>query len=109
VQLRDSHVILKKGEVWLLNCLITPLSSASTHVNPEPARTRKLLLHQKEISHLIGSVERKGYTIVPTRMYWKKGLVKVDIALAKGKKTHDKRQAEKQRDWQREQSRLLKR
>ena len=104
----DSYVIIKKGEAWLLGAQIAPLLSASTHINPENQRTRKLLLNKKELLRLIGAVERKGYTIVPTFMYWKNGFVKLQIALAKGKKTHDKRQAVKDREWQRTQRRLLK-
>lgn len=104
----DSYVIIKQGEAWLLGAVISPLLSASTHINPENQRTRKLLLNKKELQKLIGAVERKGYTIVPLNMYWKNGFVKVQIALAKGKKTHDKRQAEKERDWQRTQRRLMK-
>jgi SsrA-binding protein len=104
----DSYVIIKQGEAWLLGAVISPLLSASTHISPENMRTRKLLLNKKELQKLIGAVERKGYTIVPLNMYWKNGFVKVQIALAKGKKTHDKRQAEKNRDWERTQRRLMK-
>jgi SsrA-binding protein len=104
----DSYVIIKGGEAWLLGAQIAPLLSASTHITPENQRTRKLLLHKKELLRLIGNVERKGYTIVPTLMYWKNGRVKVQIAIAKGKKLHDKRQAVKDREWQRTQRRLLK-
>lgn len=105
----DSYVIIKGGEAWLLNCVITPLLSASTHVTPENSRTRKLLLNKKELKRLIGAVERKGYTIVALTMYWKNSFVKVQIAIAKGKKLHDKRQTEKEKDWQREKARILKR
>jgi SsrA-binding protein len=108
VQLRDSYVILKDGEAWLLGCLITPLPTVSTHITPDPQRTRKLLLHNEELAKLIGAVERKGYTIVPTAMYWKKGRAKLEIALAKGKQAHDKRAAIKERDWNRDKQRLLK-
>lgn len=108
-QLRDSYVIVKNGEAFLLGSLITPLSTASTHVNPEQQRTRKLLLHREELNKLIGAVERKGQTVVPTSMYWKKGRAKLQIALAKGKKEFDKRDTEKNRDWQREKERLFKR
>jgi len=104
----DSYVIIKGGEAWLLGAQIAPLLSASTHIKPENQRTRKLLLNKKELRQLIGMVERKGYTIVPTYMYWKKGFVKLQIALAKGKKTHDKRQTAKDREWQRTQRRLIK-
>ena len=108
LQLRDSHVIIKNGEAWLLGALISPLPTASTHISPDPTRTRKLLLNKKELNKLIGAVERKGYTIVPLAMYWKHGLAKVDIGLAKGKQKHDKRASEKDRDWQRDKQRLLK-
>jgi SsrA-binding protein len=108
VQLRDSYVILKKGEAFLLGCHITPLLSASTHIQPDSSRTRKLLLHQKELNKLYGAVERKGYTIVALSLYWKHGLVKCEIGLAKGKKQHDKRQTIKDRDWQRQKERVMK-
>lgn len=107
--LSDSYVIIKKGEAWLLNAQITPLNSASTHVSPEVSRTRKLLLNKKELKRLIGAVERKGYTIVPLKMYWKNGLAKVAIAIGKGKKLFDKRETIKERDWQRNKQRILKR
>lgn len=106
-QLKESYVLLKDGEAFLFGCHISPLSSASTHVKPDPIRTRKLLLHKEEISRMIGSVEREGYTLIPLALYWKRGRVKVDIGLAKGKKAHDKRAAEKDRDWAREKQRLL--
>ncbi|MCC7412098.1 MAG: SsrA-binding protein SmpB [Gammaproteobacteria bacterium] len=108
VQLRDAYVILKNGEAWLLGATITPLPSASTHIEPDPQRTRKLLLHGDEIARLIGAVERKGYALVATAMYWKKGRAKLELALAKGKKAHDKRAATHDREWEREQRRLLK-
>jgi SsrA-binding protein len=106
-QLAESYVLLKGGEAWLLGMHITPLASASTHISTDPTRTRKLLLHRRELDRLIGAVERKGYTLVPLAMYWKKGLVKAEIALARGKHTHDKRATEKERDWKREKERLL--
>lgn len=106
-QLVDSYVIIKNGEAWLLGCLITPLLTASTHIHPEQTRTRKLLLHREELNKLIGAVERKGYTLVPLAMYWKRGRAKLEIGLAKGKKEHDKRATEKDRDWQREKQRIL--
>ena len=109
VQLRDSYVLLKKGEAWLLGSLITPLSSASTHINPEPDRTRKLLLNKSELKKLIGSVERKGYTIVALSLYWKRGRAKCEIGFAKGKKEYDKRETEKKRDWERQKERIMKR
>ncbi|MBP9721683.1 MAG: SsrA-binding protein SmpB [Gammaproteobacteria bacterium] len=102
IQLVDSHIILKNHEAFLIGALITPLLSASTHITPDDRRTRKLLLHHAEIAKLIGGVERKGYTLVPLSMYWKKNRVKVSIALVKGKKTHDKRATIKERDAQRE-------
>ena len=108
VQIRDSYILLKEGEAYLFGALITPLPTASTHISPEPQRTRKLLMHRREINKLIGLVERKGYAVVPTAMYWKKGRAKVEIALARGKQSHDKRQAEKDRDWHRQKQRLLK-
>ncbi len=107
-QIIDSYVIIKRGEAWLLNTLITPLLSSSTHIKPDDTRSRKLLLHKKELTTLIGHIERKGYTIIPTALYWKNNHIKVEIALAKGKKTHDKRAATKTRDWNREKQRLLK-
>jgi SsrA-binding protein len=108
VQLRDSYVLLKGGEAWLFGALISPLPSASTHVEPDPARSRKVLLHRPETNRLIGAVERKGYTAVATALYWKKGRAKVELGLAKGKKAHDKRAAVKEREWGREQQRVLK-
>jgi len=108
VQFGDSYVLLKNGEAFLFGCLITPLPSVSTHFTPDPTRTRRLLLHRREIDRLIGLVERQGHTVIPTAMYWKQGKVKVEIAVARGKKQHDKRQAEKEKDWQRHKSRILK-
>lgn len=108
VQLTESYVILKKGEAWLLGAHITPLKTASTHITPDPTRTRKLLLKKDELKKLIGAVERKGYTLVPVCLYWKRNIAKLEIALAKGKKTHDKRASVKERDWKREKARLLK-
>lgn len=108
IQFDQSYVLLKNGEAWLFGALITPLPTVSTHITPEPQRSRKLLLHRKEISKLIGSVERRGFTVVPLALYWQRNRVKVEIGLAKGKKLHDKRAAEKDRDWQRQKQRLLK-
>jgi SsrA-binding protein len=108
VQLRDSYVIIKDGEAWLLGALITPLPTASTHIQPDPQRTRKLLLHREELNKLIGAVERKGFALIPTAMYWKHGRAKLEVALAKGKQAHDKRASERERDWSREKQRLLK-
>jgi SsrA-binding protein len=108
VQIDQSYVILKNSEAWLLGASITPLLTASTHINPDPQRTRKLLLHISELNKLIGSVERKGFTLIPLKLYWKKNRVKLEIGLAKGKKLYDKRAAEKDRDWQRNKQRSLK-
>jgi len=107
VQLKEAYVIVKNGEIALIGAHITPLSTASTHVHPDPTRTRKLLLHRGEISRLIGQVERAGYTLVPLNLHYSKGRVKLDMGLAKGKKQHDKRETEKLRDWNREKQRLL--
>lgn len=107
-QLIDSYVLVKNGEVFLIGMNITPLKTVSTHFEPDPTRTRKLLLHQSEIDNLIGSVERKGFSLIPLSIYFKKGRVKIEIGLAKGKKERDKRAVEKDRDWQREKERILK-
>lgn len=107
-QLKESYVVLKNGEAWLFGAHFSPLASASTHVAPDPTRTRKLLLHAEELSRLIGHVERKGYTLVPLSLYWKQGRAKLEIGLARGKKQHDKRATEKERDWQRERQRVIK-
>ncbi len=107
-QITESYVHLRDGEAWLLGAQITPLSTASTHIRPDPTRTRKLLLHRHELDRLIGAVERKGYTLVPLNLHWSKGRAKLDIGLAKGKKAHDKRAAIKDRDWKRQQARILK-
>jgi SsrA-binding protein len=107
VQLTESYIMIKNGEAWLFGIHISPLLSASTHVVPDPTRTRKLLLHRRELDRLIGAVERKGYTLVPTALYWKRGKAKLEVALARGKQTHDKRATEKDRDWQREKQRML--
>lgn len=108
VQLKESYVFIKNGEVWISGMHISALNSASTHITPFATRVRKLLLHRQEINTLIGNVERKGYTLVPTFLYWKNNRAKLEIALAKGKKLHDKRATEKDRDWQREKARNLK-
>ncbi len=107
VQLKEAYVIVHHAQLWLTGCHITPLATASTHVQPDPTRTRKLLLNASEISRLIGSVERAGYTLVPLDLHYSRGRVKLEIGLAKGKKQHDKRATERERDWQREQQRLL--
>ncbi len=107
-QLRDSYVILKNGEAWLIGAHVSPLKTASTHINPEPTRTRKLLLQQKELEKLYGAVNQKGYTVVALDLHWQRHYAKALIGLAKGKKQHDKRETEKQREWQREKQRVLK-
>ena len=109
VQLADCYVLVRQGEAFLLGCHISPMHSASTHVNTDPQRLRKLLLHRKELNTLIGQVERKGYTLVPLSMYWVRGKVKLKIGLGKGKREHDKRAASKERDRSREKNRLLRR
>ena len=103
----DSYALVKNGELYLFGASIPPLISASTHVVAEDRRTRKLLLNRSEIDKLIGAVERKGYTLVPTALYWKHNRVKVELGLAKGKQDHDKRAAEKERDWNREKQRAM--
>lgn len=108
INLSDAHVIIKYGEALLIGAQIQPLQTASTHSIPDPTRTRKLLLNKKELNHLIGSVERQGYTIIPLSLYWKKNKIKIKIALAKGKKEHDKRETIKEREWQRNRARILK-
>ncbi len=108
VQLRDTYVLIKNGEAWLLGAVITPLDSASKHISPESQRTRKLLLHRHELNKLQGTVERKGHTLIPTAMYWTKGRAKLEFAIGKGKKEFDKRDTEKDRDWKREKERLFK-
>ena len=107
VQLTDGYVLVRDGELHLIGCRINPLRTASTHVHPEADRTRKLLMHKEQIRRLIGKVEQRGYTIVPLNLHYKGGRVKVDVALAKGKATHDKRETEKKRDWEREKGRLM--
>jgi SsrA-binding protein len=108
VQLKEAYVIVRNGEVFLFGAHISPLSTASTHISPDPVRTRKLLLHGTEINKLIGKVERAGYTLVPLNLHYLKGRIKCEIGLAKGKKQHDKRETEKQRDWQREKQAIMK-
>ena len=106
-QVAEAYVYLKEGEAFLFGANITPLKTASTHVIPEPTRTRKLLLNKAELSRLVGSVERKGYTMVPLDLHWKGGKAKLEIGLAKGKKQHDKRATEKDRDWERNKGRIM--
>ena len=107
IQLKEAYVVLRQGEVWLIGCHISPLATASTHIKPDPVRTRKVLLHAEEISKLIGKVERAGYTLVPLNLHFSRGRIKLEIGLAKGKKQYDKRAAEKEKDWQREKARLV--
>jgi SsrA-binding protein len=107
-QLKEAYVKILRGEAFLIGAHLSPLPAASTHVDPDPTRTRKLLLKRTELNRLIGQTERAGYTLVPTAMYWKHGLAKLEIGLAKGKKLHDKRADAKDRDWQREKERLFK-
>jgi SsrA-binding protein len=106
-QLKESYVIIQKGELFLIGAHISPLPTASTHIKPDPVRTRKLLLHHEEISRLIGKVERAGYTLVALDLHYTKGRIKAEIGLAKGKKKHDMRETEKKREWEREKQRLL--
>lgn len=108
VNITDAHVIIKKQEAWLLAAQIQPLSTAAVHTLPDPTRTRKLLMKRRELNRLIGLVERQGYTLIPLSLYWKKNKIKIKIVLAKGKKTHDKREATKTRDWERARSRIMK-
>jgi SsrA-binding protein len=107
VQLKEAYVILRGEEPHVIGMHISPLPTASTHVNPDPTRSRKLLMHAQEIRRLIGQVVQKGYTLVPINLHYVKGRVKIEIGLAKGKKQHDKREADKERDWKREQQRLM--
>lgn len=106
-QIADAYVLIKGGELWLIGAHIAPLPTVSTHFVPDPARTRKLLLQAEEIKRLVGKVEQRGYTLVPLDLHYKKGLIKVEIALARGKLKHDKRAAEREREWDREKQRLL--
>jgi len=106
-QLKEAYVVVRSGEVFLIGCHISPLTSASTHVLPDPTRTRKLLLHAEEISTLIGKVDRAGYTLVPLDLHLTRGRVKLAVGLAKGKKQHDKRASEKDREWERQKQRLM--
>lgn len=108
INLKEAYVVIMRGELYLIGCHVTPLGAASTHIRPDAIRTRKLLLHNEEIAKLIGKVERAGYTIVPLDMHFTRGRIKIQIGLAKGKKQHDKRDTEKERDWKREQNALMK-
>jgi SsrA-binding protein len=107
IQLTDGYVVIKGGELFLIGCRINALRSASTHVNPEADRTKKLMMKKAEIRRLIGKVEQRGFTLVPLNLHWKGGKVKAEIALAKGKAQHDKRNTVKERDWEREKGRLM--
>lgn len=107
VQLTDGYVVIKDGELFLIGCRINPLRTASTHIHPQADRTKKLLMKKDEIRRLVGKVEQKGYTLVPLNLHYKGGRVKADIALAKGKDLHDKRETEKKRDWEREKGQLM--
>src|SRR6185295_11288508 len=106
-QLKEAYVVVKGGEIVLLGAHVTPLPTASTHIKPDPTRTRKLLLHRSEINRLVGKVERAGYTMTPLDLHFVKGRIKIEIGLARGKKQYDKRETEKLRDWNREKQRLL--
>lgn len=108
VQIKEAYVVIRKQELFLIGCHISPLPEASTHVHPDPVRSRKLLLHMGEINRLIGKVERAGYALVPLNLHYAKGRIKLEIGLAKGKKQHDKREAEKDREWKREKEQLMK-
>ena len=105
--IKEAYVIIQRGEIYLIGCHITPMGAASTHIRPDAIRTRKLLLHSEEITKLIGKVERSGYTLVPIDMHFKGGRIKIEIGLAKGKKQYDKRNAEKERDWERDKARIM--
>lgn len=107
LNITEAYVIIQNSEAYLVGATISPLQTASTHIHPNPTRARKLLMHRAELDKLIGYVERKGYTLVPLAMYWKHGLAKLKVGLAQGKKQHDKRASEKDRDWNREKQRIL--
>ena len=106
-QIKEAYVVVRKGEIVLLGAHVTPLATASTHIHPDPTRTRKLLLHRLEINRLIGKVERAGYTLAPLNLHFTKGRIKLEIGLARGKKQYDKRATIKEREWKREQQRAL--
>lgn len=108
VSLQEAYVVVRKGEAWLIGANMTPLPTASTHIHPDPTRTRKLLLHRHQLNRLIGATEREGYTLVPLNLHWSRGRAKISVGLAKGKKQHDKRADVKSRDWQRQKQRILK-
>jgi SsrA-binding protein len=104
--IKEAYVVVRSAEIFLIGCHISPLPAASTHIHPDPVRTRKLLLHAEEIKKLIGKTEQKGYTLVPINLHYSKGRIKCEIGLARGKKAHDKRETAKERDWQREKARI---
>jgi len=106
-QIKEAYVVLRRGEVFVIGMHVSALPTASTHIKTDPTRTRKLLLHAAEINKLIGKVERAGFTLVPLDLHYKKGRIKLEIGLAKGKKQHDKREDEKKKDWEREKQRLM--
>jgi SsrA-binding protein len=108
LQLNESYVFVKNGELWLSGAHIAPLTTASTHINPEPTRIRKLLAHRNEIDRIDGLVERKGYTLIALSAYWSHGRAKLSLGVAKGKKLHDKRASQKERDWSRDKARIMK-
>jgi len=108
LQLKESYVMAKNGELWLIGAHISPLNTASTHIQPNATRTRKLLAHQAQIDRLMGLVDRRGYTLIALSAYWSRGRAKIKIGLGKGKKHHDKRATEKNRDWQRDKARIMK-
>jgi SsrA-binding protein len=108
-QIKEAYIVVRNGEIFIIGCHVSPLETASTHVSPDPTRTRKMLLHAEEINRLIGKVERAGYAMVPLDIHYTRGKIKLEFGLAKGKKQHDKREAQKDKEWQREQQRLLRR
>ncbi|CAN8141058.1 SsrA-binding protein [uncultured Thiomicrorhabdus sp.] len=108
VHFNESYILLKNNEAWLFGALITPLISTSSHIKADPLRLRKLLMHRREIDRLVGSVEKQGLTLVPLNLHWAKGKVKLSLGLAKGKKQHDKRATEKEREWNRDKQRIMK-
>jgi SsrA-binding protein len=108
MNIKESYVVIRSGEIFLIGMHITPLPTASTHINPDPTRTRKLLLHATEISKLIGKVERAGYALIPVDLHYTRGRIKLEVGLAKGKKEHDKRADQQDREWKREKERLMK-
>jgi len=108
VQLKESYIIVRDGELWIIGMHISPLSNISSHVVPDPIRTRKLLLHKHEIDKLIGLVEQRGYTMVPLNLHYRRGRIKLEFGLGRGKKQHDKRQTARDKDWQRERERIMK-